>query len=69
MMIQCTTDGIGTNKFDLLYSLSMNAVILVFSQMTRISMIFPNSKATDSFKKTVKNRWFVVSGQLYACEM
>lgn len=49
MMIQCTTDGIGTNKFDLLYSLSMNAVILVFSQVTRISMIFPNSKATDSF--------------------
>lgn len=40
MMIQCTTDGIGTNKFDLLYSLSMNAVILVFSQMTRISMIY-----------------------------
>lgn len=55
MIIQCTTDGIRINQFNLLYSLSIYIILLVFPIAQNFKDFPPNLKATCPFLKTEKN--------------
>lgn len=55
MIIQCTTDGIRINQFNLLYSLSKYIILLVFPIAQNFKDLSPNLKPRVPFKNREKS--------------